>query len=209
MIYWIYKYKFLLFVINLDSSFKITPIRCDTEMWEFTKLRTIYSCKYVAPYFLWLVLEMLQDFTNFRSASLYKPDLQLTHWRWDKTAVSLETFSNGFPSMMIVVFWFKISVKLLPRIPILNVPALVQIMVWRRTGDKPLFEPMMASYTDVNELIAGWIWRIFWDGNDVILQSKWQLPLLLVAKFFLSNGIFVSVSSILCFLVGGHVWPIQ
>ena len=29
-----------------------------------------------------------------------------------------------------------------------NKPALVQIMAWRRPGDKPLSEPMMDSITD-------------------------------------------------------------
>ena len=37
----------------------------------------------------------------------------------------------------------KISLKFVPRGPINNIPALVQIMVWRRPGDKPLSEPMM------------------------------------------------------------------
>ena len=39
----------------------------------------------------------------------------------------------------------KILLKLVPRGPINNIPALVQIMAWRRLGDKPLFEPMMVS----------------------------------------------------------------
>ena len=30
-----------------------------------------------------------------------------------------------------------------PRVPIKIIPALVQIMAWRRLGDKPLSEPMM------------------------------------------------------------------
>ena len=42
----------------------------------------------------------------------------------------------------------QISPKLVPRGPIDNKPALVQVMVWRRTGDKPLPEPMMAQFTD-------------------------------------------------------------
>ena len=42
----------------------------------------------------------------------------------------------------------KISLKLVPRGPIDNKPALVQVMVWRRTGDKPLPKPMMAQFTD-------------------------------------------------------------
>ena len=39
----------------------------------------------------------------------------------------------------------KISLKFVPKGPIDNIPALVQIMAWRRPGDKPLSEPMMVS----------------------------------------------------------------
>ena len=39
----------------------------------------------------------------------------------------------------------KISLKFVPKGSINNIPALVQIMAWRRLGDKPLSEPMMVS----------------------------------------------------------------
>ena len=39
----------------------------------------------------------------------------------------------------------KISLKFVPGGPISNIPALVQIMVWRRPGDKPLSESMRVS----------------------------------------------------------------
>ena len=39
----------------------------------------------------------------------------------------------------------QISLKFVPKGPINNNPALVQIMAWRRSGDKPLSEPMMVS----------------------------------------------------------------
>ena len=39
----------------------------------------------------------------------------------------------------------KIPLKFIPKIPINNIPALVQIMAWRRSGDKPWSEPMMDS----------------------------------------------------------------
>ena len=39
----------------------------------------------------------------------------------------------------------RISLKFVPSGPIDNIPALVQIMAWRRPGDKPLSEPMIAS----------------------------------------------------------------
>ena len=37
----------------------------------------------------------------------------------------------------------KISLKFVPKVRINNIPTLVQIMAWRRSGDKPLSEPMM------------------------------------------------------------------
>ena len=37
------------------------------------------------------------------------------------------------------------SLKFVPKGPINNIPALVQIMAWRRPGDKPLSEPVMVS----------------------------------------------------------------
>ena len=39
----------------------------------------------------------------------------------------------------------KISLKFVPNGPINNIPALIQIMAWRRPGDKPLSEPRMVS----------------------------------------------------------------
>ena len=39
----------------------------------------------------------------------------------------------------------KISLKFVPKVRINNIPALVQIMAWRRPGDKPLSGPMMVS----------------------------------------------------------------
>ena len=39
--------------------------------------------------------------------------------------------------------WINISLEFVPKVRINNIPALVQIMAWRRSGDKPLSEPMM------------------------------------------------------------------
>ena len=39
----------------------------------------------------------------------------------------------------------KISLNFVPKGSINNIPSLVQIMAWRRPGDKPLTEPMMVS----------------------------------------------------------------
>ena len=42
----------------------------------------------------------------------------------------------------------QIPLKFVPRSPIDNKPTLVQVMAWRRTGDKPLPELMLAQFTD-------------------------------------------------------------
>ena len=39
----------------------------------------------------------------------------------------------------------KISLKFVLKGPVNNIPALVQIMAWRRPGDGPLYEPLMVS----------------------------------------------------------------
>ena len=71
----------------------------------------------------------------------------LTHWGQDKmAAVSQTTLSNAFSWMKMLEFRLRfISLKFVPKGPINNNPALVQIMAWRRSGDKPLSEPMMVS----------------------------------------------------------------
>ena len=54
-------------------------------------------------------------------------------------------FLNGNNCILI-----QISLKFVRKGPINNKPALVQRMVWRRTGDKPLSEPVMFWFTDAH-----------------------------------------------------------
>ena len=72
----------------------------------------------------------------------------LTHLPLDKmAAISADIFkcifSNGNDRIQI-----QISLKLVPKSPIDNKPALVQVMAWHGTGDKPFPEPMMTQFTD-------------------------------------------------------------
>ena len=51
----------------------------------------------------------------------------------------------------------KISLKFVSKGPMYNIPVLVQIMAWRRPGDKPLSEPWLPRHiciTPLNELIS-------------------------------------------------------
>ena len=74
-----------------------------------------------------------------------------------QTAIS-QTFSNAF-FFLNENAWIslKISLKFVPKVPINNVPALAQIMVWHRPSDKPLSESMMVTdaymrHSALNEL---------------------------------------------------------
>ena len=42
--------------------------------------------------------------------------------------------------------WNKFPLKFVPKGPVNNIPALGQIMAWRRPGDKPLSKPMVFSF---------------------------------------------------------------
>ena len=44
-----------------------------------------------------------------------------------------------------ILISINISLTFIPRGPINNIPTLVQVMAWRRPGDKPLSEPMMVN----------------------------------------------------------------
>ena len=55
-----------------------------------------------------------------------------------------DTFKRIFMNENVRIL-IKISLKFVPKGPINNIHALVQIMAWRRPGDKPLSEPMLVS----------------------------------------------------------------
>ena len=67
----------------------------------------------------------------------------------------------------------KKSLKFVPKVRINNIPALVQIMAWRRSGDKPLSESMV-----VNLLKHICVTRPQWD-NDLLcvlwFKFHWSL----------------------------------
>ena len=58
-------------------------------------------------------------------------------------AISQTMFSNAFFLNENIRISIKISLKFVPKGPINNSLALVQIMAWHQPGDKPLSEPMM------------------------------------------------------------------
>ena len=80
-------------------------------------------------------------------------------------AISQTLFWNAFSWMKMWEFVF--SLKFVPKGSINNIPSLVQVMAWRRPGDKPLSEPTLVSLlthiyaslglNELNETISKWI----------------------------------------------------
>ena len=63
-------------------------------------------------------------------------------------AISQTTFSNAFSMNEEFCIWNRFSMKFVPKGLINTIPALVQIMAWRRSGDKPLSEAMQTQFSD-------------------------------------------------------------
>ena len=82
----------------------------------------------------------------------------LTHWgRHKMAAISQTTLSNAFFFNESCCVLLKISWKYVRKDPIVNNPALVQIMAWCQTSNKPLSEPMIASFGDVYMHLSAWM----------------------------------------------------
>ena len=82
----------------------------------------------------WLFLLVLKDTICFNTLRPKQMD-----------AISQTTFSNCIFLNENVGIPIKISLMFVPNGPINNIPALIQIMAWHHSGDKPLSEPMVVN----------------------------------------------------------------
>ena len=86
-----------------------------------------------------------QHFTHKMLAILVRPQhVNILRPRQNGRHFADDTFKRIFLNQN-VRNSITISLKFVPKGPINNIPALVQIMAWRRSGDKPLSEPLMDS----------------------------------------------------------------
>ena len=87
-------------------------------------------------------------FTPLNCTARYNIDyVDLSFVNWLNTGHSGGHFADDiFESIFVnekFCILIKISLKFVPKVPINNIPALVQIIVWRRPGDKLLSGPMI------------------------------------------------------------------
>ena len=96
----------------------------------------------------------------------------------------------------------QISLKFVPKSPIDNKSALVQVMAWCWTGDKPLPEPMMTQFNDAYMWHQGEMSKDI-QINNVILSSLLVLP---IDWFLAFCTTFPITSRIPPQQVGGYIW---
>ena len=78
----------------------------------------------------------------------------------------------------------KILLKFVPKGPINNIPALVQIIAWRHPGDKPLSEPMMVSLlTHICVTRPQWVNEL-WPSDNTYHRSWSTLGTIMACHIF-------------------------
>ena len=85
-------------------------------------------------------------FSRYINAHL--PVLRLSSYHIEAGTKWRRFHRRHFQTNEIAKISIEISLKFVPSGPIDNISALVHIMAWRRTGDKPLFQPMMPYVAD-------------------------------------------------------------
>ena len=105
-----------------------------------------------------IILQSNQEYQNYTTIiknmiiTLSDDSNKVTNTHWVNT-LRLRQNGRHFPDNIFKCIFLnenwcismKISLKFVPQGLVNNIPALVQIMAWCRSGDKPLSEPMMVS----------------------------------------------------------------
>ena len=106
-----------------------------TMHWDFVQLH----CNNMVPFYGYTpkLASLISQWASIGSDNTLRPRQDGRHFPDD---IFKRIFLNENIRISI-----QISLKFVSNGIINNIPALVHIMAWRRTGDKPLFEPMIVS----------------------------------------------------------------
>ena len=125
-------------LVSLKSTIRWFCLEDKLRQWETMNACSEYVCLCLVLVYLGHVVTSLLKNTHSNWCTIVKRQHLVT---WLNTLRPRQRiFLN---ENVIISIW--ISLKFVPKGPINNIPALVQIMAWRRTGNKPLSEAMMAS----------------------------------------------------------------
>ena len=94
----------------------------------------------------------------------------------------------------------KISLRFVTEVRINNIPVLVQIMVWRRSGDMPLSGSVMVSLpTHICVTRPQWIKHMCRDKMTVILHPTFSMSSSMLKLWYCGSNVIVD-----CYLWSNH-----
>ena len=128
------------FVVDLHVSIKVSSIYL---IWKnITSLFIVPVPLSKQILFSWINLMQVLHIDVVENSCHLALKFSLTHRGRDKmAAISQTMFLDAFLWMKPFVYWLNFT--FVPKGPIDNVPALVNIMAWRQPGNKPLSQPMV------------------------------------------------------------------
>ena len=157
----------IIYILYIDwhlihQDFNEVCLRVDIHHSEFCLIRSVHNaheiltyCGLLLPYSVELGQYWLREWDDIScwNPSLWKARTCLSHIlntlrpRQNGRRFADDIFKCIFLNENV---WIPIiiSLKFIPKGPINNIPALFQIMAWRRLGDKPLSKPMMTKFID-------------------------------------------------------------
>ena len=132
------------FICNSNSM----ETRCSSITGHLILIRTICITAAEAPVKFQNNTIVLSYYLVNRGPGVFintlRPSINTLRPRQDGRLFPDDIFKCIFLNENVWIHW-RFHCKFVPKGPINNIPALVQIMAWCRPGDKPLSEPMMLS----------------------------------------------------------------
>ena len=84
--------------------------------------------------------------------------------------------------------------------PINNMPVLVQVVAWHRTGDKPLFEPTLTQFSDAIRRHWG-RWDKYKGLKTILLRTKYYVNFTWIGRSIILSYIRLAEKHTQCILV--------
>ena len=170
-------------LVIIGSGNGLSPVSCQANAWT----KHIMSTGPLTTYFCEIVLKI----TFF----CYENSLK-TSAKWHFNTLRPRHNGRHFADDIFKCIFFnenvrisiKISQKFVPKGPISNIPALFQIMAWRRTGDKPLSETMMVRLmTHICVTRPHWVKPLRPNGVDMHQWNESSLVPVMTSCWLLST----------------------
>ena len=130
-----------------EQHWWLGSVRCDNNWWSYMNKQNYKNSKISCLFLTFSAIipgvYLHQCCISNSYTITVKLQTLLTHWGQNKMAAIYQTtFSNPFFWIKMFEYWLRFHWSLFLRV---QLAIMVQIMAWRRPGDKPLSEPMMVT----------------------------------------------------------------